>query len=72
MEISKADKNMLARVTRLLQDIAVQDDTIAAAAVDSPKYRELKAKADRTHREIRDLRAFRARIANGTKQGPGA
>ena len=67
MEISKTDKNMLARVTRLLENIAVNHDTIAAAAVDSPMYRELKAKADRTHREIRDLRAFRARITNGAK-----
>lgn len=69
MEISKADKNMLARVSRHLQETAVQDDAIAAAAVDSPKYRELKAKADRVHRDIRDLRAFRGRI-NGTKPEP--
>lgn len=61
MEISKADKNMLARVSRHLQVMAVENDVLAAAAVDSPRYRELKAKADRLHRDIRDLGAFRAR-----------
>lgn len=64
MDVNQVDKNLLARVGRHLKEMATEHDTLAAAALNSDKYRPLKAKADRLHRDIRDLDALRKR-ANG-------